>query len=76
MEFFVLISVVATSEVVITNVELKMQNDPQSVGKNQHLEPMQAPSRTVTASGSRPPSNYNNQSQVGSQKGVYLYLQF
>lgn len=66
---------VATSEVVITNIEQKIPNDLQRVGKNQHLEPTQTPSPTVTvSSGSRPSSNYNNRSQViGPQKGMYLY---
>lgn len=64
--------ILATSEVVITNIEQKIPNDLQRVGKNQHLEPTQtpSPSPTVTvSSGSRPSSNYNNRSQViGPQK--------
>lgn len=67
-------SVVATSEVGIANIEQKMSNDLQRVGKSQHLESTQAPSSTVSvSSGSRPSSNYNNRSQViGPQKGTHI----
>ncbi|KAL3646147.1 hypothetical protein CASFOL_011327 [Castilleja foliolosa] len=59
-------SVIAASEVGITNLEQKMPNDFEGVGKNQHLESTQTASSAV----SRPSSNYNNRSQViGSQKG-------
>ncbi|XP_041990782.1 GBF-interacting protein 1-like isoform X1 [Salvia splendens] len=55
--------ILAASEVG-TAIEQKMPSDLKRVGKSQNSESAQAPS-----SGSRPSSNYNNQSQViGSQK--------
>ncbi|KAH6785195.1 hypothetical protein C2S51_037650 [Perilla frutescens var. frutescens] len=62
--------ILATLEVGITNIEQKMPNDLQRVGKNQHLESTQTPSSAGSvSSGSRPSSNYNNRSQViGPQK--------
>ncbi|XP_042010507.1 uncharacterized protein LOC121759073 isoform X1 [Salvia splendens] len=61
--------ILAASEVGFA-IEQKMPNDLQRVGKNQHLESTQTPSSTVgVSSGSRPSSNYSNQSQViGPQK--------
>ncbi|KAL3633668.1 hypothetical protein CASFOL_022430 [Castilleja foliolosa] len=56
----------SASEVGIMNLEKKMPNDFEGVGKNQHLESTQTSLSTV----GRPSSNYNNRSQViGSQKG-------
>lgn len=62
--------ILATLGVGVTNIEQKIPNDLQRVGKNQHIESTQTPSSTGSvSSGSRPSSNYNNRSQViGPQK--------
>ncbi|PIN11507.1 hypothetical protein CDL12_15876 [Handroanthus impetiginosus] len=59
-----------TSEAGICSVQQNMPNNLQGVGKNQHVEPVQAAASSVGVStASRPSSNYNNRSQViGSQK--------
>ncbi|KAL0444988.1 UNVERIFIED_CONTAM: hypothetical protein Slati_2221500, partial [Sesamum latifolium] len=63
-------SVIAISEAGIPNLQQKMPNDFQGVGKNPHLESAQTASSTVgVPTVSRPSSNYNNRSQViGPQK--------
>ncbi|KAK4397727.1 GBF-interacting protein 1 [Sesamum angolense] len=61
---------ISISEAGIPNLQQKMPNDFQGVGKNPHLESAQTASSTVgVPTVSRPSSNYNNRSQViGPQK--------